>query len=194
MPSAGVAVSFNQRAWRCINRGNIMNRLGILRIMAMAALGLALSAGNAMSQAKKINPKQLRGHWTLVSVDNVRPDGSRRQGFGPNPKGVAVFEPNGRFSISLVNPDLPKFASNNRDAGSADENKAVVQGSIFYFGTYALAPDGTLSLEIEGSSFPNWNHVNQKRMITSLTASEVKWINPAASVGGTAELAWNRTK
>jgi Lipocalin-like domain len=171
-----------------------MDRRSILNIFAMAALGVALLAGNAMSQGKKVNTKQLIGHWMLVSVDNVRPDGSRVQGFGPNPKGVAVFEPNGRFSVSLVNPDLPKFTSNNRDTGNADENKAVVQGSIFYFGTYSIGADGTLALEIEGSSFPNWIHVNQKRMITSLTASEVKWTNPAASVGGTAELAWKRVK
>jgi hypothetical protein len=38
--------------------GEHMNRPGILGIMAMAALGLALFAGNAMSQAKKINPKE----------------------------------------------------------------------------------------------------------------------------------------
>ncbi len=171
-----------------------MGRGSIVSFFAMAALGLALLAGSAAAQGKKINTKQLIGHWTLVSVDNVRPDGSRVQGFGPNPKGVAVFEPNHRFSISLVNSDLPKFTSNNRDTGTVDENKAVVQGSIFYFGTYSVGADGTVALEIEGSSFPNWIHVNQKRIITSLTASEVKWTNPAASVGGTAELAWRRVK
>jgi Lipocalin-like domain len=170
---------------------NIMDRRGILGIFAVAAL---LFTGNAMSQEKKINAKQLAGHWTLVSVDNVRPDGSRVQGFGSNPKGVAVFEPNGRFSVSYVNSDLPKFASNNRDMGNPDENKAVVQGSLFYFGTYSVSSDGTLGLEIEGSSFPNWNHVNQKRMITSLTASEMKWTVPVASTGGTAEIAWKRVK
>jgi hypothetical protein len=171
-----------------------MGRRGILGIFAVAALGIALFTGNAMSQGKKINTRQIAGHWTLVSVDNVRPDGSRVQGFGSNPKGVAVFEPNGRFSVSYVNSDLPKFASNNRDTGNPDENKAVVQGSLFYFGTYVLSPDGSLSLEIEGSSFPNWIHVNRKRMITSLTASELKWTDPAASTGGTAEIAWKRVK
>src|SRR5262249_52921942 len=36
-----------------------------------------------------------------------------------------------------VRSDLPKFASNNRDMGTPEENKAVVQGSITYFGTYS---------------------------------------------------------
>src|SRR5580704_16342519 len=107
-----------------------MGRRSILSILAVAALGLAVLAGGAAAQGKKVKPKQLVGHWSLVSVDNVHADGSRVQAFGPNPKGSAVFEPNHRFSVALVNSDLPKFASNNRDTGSMDENKAVVQGSI----------------------------------------------------------------
>jgi hypothetical protein len=171
-----------------------MNRRRVIGLSAILALCLTASAGDAISQKKKMNAKQIVGHWTLVSVDNVRADGSRTQGFGPNPSGVAIFEPNHRFSVSLVNPGIPKFGSSNRDTGSSDENKAVVQGSLFYFGTYALSPSGTLSFEIEGSSFPNWIHVNQERMISSLTANELKWTNPAASVGGTAETTWKRAK
>src|SRR5436190_22933846 len=106
-----------------------MNRRNVLSVVAVAGFGIVLFAGNAMSQGKKINTKQLVGHWTLVSVDNVRADGTRVQAFGSNPRGVAIFEPNHRFSISLVNPDLPKFTSNSRDTGTAEENKAVVQGS-----------------------------------------------------------------
>jgi hypothetical protein len=44
------------------------------------------------------------------------------------------------------------------------------------------------------STFPNWNGLDQKRLITSLTADELKCTNPAASVGGTAELVWKRVK
>jgi hypothetical protein len=160
----------------------------------LAGFGLALFATSAPAQDKKFDPKKIAGHWTLVSVDNVAADGTRTQGYGANPSGVAIFEPNHRFSVSLVDPALPKFASGNRSTGTADENKAVAVRSLFYFGTYMLSRDGTLSLEIEGSSFPNWIHVNQERKVTALTATQVKWTNPAASVGGTAELAWKRTK
>jgi hypothetical protein len=174
-----------------------MDRRSILQAFAMGAVSLAMLTGGAQAQRKKkeanrLSPRQLAGHWSLVSADIVREDGTRTQPFGPNPTGVAIFEPNRRFSVSLVNPDLPKFASNSQDAGSDEENKAVVRGSIAYFGTYQLAPDGTLSLEIEGSSFPNWNRVAQKRMVTSLTASEVKWTAPAGPNGGIAELVWKR--
>ena len=40
----------------------------------------------------------------------------------------------------------------------------------------------------------NWNGTDQKRLIGSLTADELKYTNPAASVGGTAELTWKRVQ
>ena len=76
----------------------------------------------------------------LVSNTTTSPNART---FGPN-DGVAIFEANGRFSLSLVRSDLPKIASNNRDTGTPDENKAIVQGSIAYFGTYSVSEaDGT---------------------------------------------------
>ena len=175
-----------------------MDRRSILKGFAMAGVGLAMLSGGAEAQRKGkkkeeggVNPKLITGHWSLVSAETVRADGTHAQPFGPNPAGVAVFAPNRRFSISVVNPDMPKFASNNQDAGTDDENRAVARGSITYFGTYRLASDGTLSLEIEGSSFPNWNKVDQMRMVTSLTANELKW-TATGDRGGTAELAWKK--
>jgi hypothetical protein len=39
---------------------------------------------------------------------------------------------------SLNRADLPKFAANNRNVGTPEENKAIVQGSFAYFGTYTV--------------------------------------------------------
>jgi hypothetical protein len=36
-----------------------------------------------------------------------------------------------------------RYVSNNREAGIAEENKAIAQGSLAYFGTY---PSGTSGL------------------------------------------------
>jgi hypothetical protein len=154
------------------------------------ALGLAFSPGSGTAQTAKINKSQLVGTWALVANSNTSP-GSKT--FGPN-DGIASFDGN-RFTIQLVRSDLPKFASNNRDNGTPDENKAIVQGSITYFGTYSVNDaDGVLTLHIERSSFPNWNGTDQKRVISSLSGEEMKYTNPSASVGGTAELAWRRIK
>ena len=65
----------------------------------------------------------------------VDQDGKRLEPFGPNPKGIVVYDSNGRFVLVLQRASLPRFASSNRMAGSAEENKAIVQGSIAYFGS-----------------------------------------------------------
>lgn len=163
-----------------------MNRRSLLAISAVTALTSSLSLN---ASAATLSKEQLIGSWILASntAANGRP-------FGPN-DGYATFSADGRFAITLLRSDLPKFASNNRDTGSADENKAVVQGSNAYFGTYSLnEADGVLTLHIERASFPNWVGTDQQRQIASLTATELKYTNPAASTGGTAELAWRRAK
>ncbi len=59
------------------------------------------------------------------------------------------------FLYSWCAPTSPNSRSNNRDMGTPEENKAVVQGSITYFGTYSVdEADGTLTLHIERCSFP----------------------------------------
>jgi hypothetical protein len=62
-----------------------MNRRNTLRFAAVAVLGLTLLPGTALAQQKPLKD-QLAGTWTIVSNDNVAPDGTKRQLFGPNPR------------------------------------------------------------------------------------------------------------
>ena len=106
-----------------------MNR----RSSVSAATTMLLVFLSALAVAQKTTLKeQLVGTWLIATADNIRPDGSRFQGFGPNPKGVMMFDANGWFSFQLALPGRPKFASDNRLQGSAEENKATVQGSLSY--------------------------------------------------------------
>jgi hypothetical protein len=134
----------------------------------------------------------LVGTWANVSNVNVRQDGSKIELFGTHGTGMAIFESNGHYMIINLNPDVPKFASGSRVQGTPDENKAAVAGSIAHYGTYTVA-DKVLTLNIEGSSYPNWRGEEQKRPISLFTGDELKWTT-AASVGGTAEVGWKRVK
>lgn len=169
-----------------------MSRRSLLGITAMAVLGLAVLPGNALGQQKSLK-EQLLGTWTLVSIDAVRPDGSRSQLFGANPKGVAMFDGRGHYIFSVMRSDRPPFAVNDRMQGSAEENKATSQGTITYFGTYsANEADRTVVVRIDGSSFPNWNGADQKRLF-ALTGDELKLtVPPAPTGGGTIEVVWKR--
>ena len=166
-----------------------MNRLNRLKVATIALVGTALFAGTAPAQTAK----DLIGVWTLVSDENVRADGSRVQVMGANPQGLLIFDADGRYSLQLLRPNRPKFASNNRMEGTAEENKAAVQGANPHWGTYSVnESDRTIDFKIEHAFFPNWEGTEQKRPFT-LTGDQLRY-TATASTGGTAELVWRRAK
>jgi hypothetical protein len=175
-----------------------MNRRSTFGVVAIAAFGLltlpvAGHSQNAQQRPSAVEkpaapaapPKSMKeaivGSWSLVIDDAVKPDGAHAPNFGPNPMGLAMFGVDGHFSVQIMRAGRPKFASNNRTTGTADENKAAVAGSNAFFGTYTLnEADKTLTLRIEASTYPNLEGTQQKRTITSLTAGdELTWNNPA---------------
>jgi Lipocalin-like domain len=165
--------------------------------IAMLALPLVLGfvplTGDAVAQQKMLK-EQIVGTWALVSNTTTLPDGNRADTWGPNPRGQAIFESNGRMSWIITASNLPKLASNNRVTGTPDENKAIVLGSIAYFGTYAVnEADKSYIVQIEGSTFPNWAGTAQKRMI-AISGDEFTFANPAGSGGGSIESKWRRVK
>src|SRR5215467_4003924 len=90
-----------------------MNRRIVLSIFAVTTFGFVFLAGHAVAQKKSLK-EQLVGSWLIVTADNIRPDGSRFQSLGPNPKGIMMFDANGWFSFQIAQPGRPKFASDNR--------------------------------------------------------------------------------
>ncbi len=171
-----------------------MNRLSTATLIIIGLLvGIALPSDNAAGQQRSLRD-QVVGSWTYVSVDIVRPDGSRVPLYGPNPQGLATFDSNGHYMLLTARAGLPKFASNDRMKGTAEDNKAIVQGSIAHFGTYTVnEADKTITFHIQTSTFPNWNGTEQKRPFT-INAEELTWRTPASSGGGTAEVVLRRAK
>jgi hypothetical protein len=178
-----------------MNAFNIRRGRFLSAIFVLASLAL-LPVTESWSQQKASDAKtQIVGVWKLVSDVNTGKDGVAKSGvaFGPNPNGQIVFTSSGRYSSINTRPDLPKFASGNRMQGTADENKAVVQGSIASFGAYSVSPDGkVLTMKIEGSSWPSWVGTEQKRDF-SVAGDEMKY-TVVASIGGTSVLTYKRVK
>ena len=81
--------------------------------------------------------------------------------------------------------------------GTPEENKAVSQKVVAYFGAYTVdEPNHVITLHIEQSSFPNWNGTDQQRKFT-FTADELRYTAAssvtAESCGDSAEsLVWKR--
>jgi len=156
-------------------------------ILALLFLGVALPASDAVGQTAK----DLVGTWTWVSLHITR-DGTQSQPMGPTPKGFIVFDSNGRFAYLLSRPGRAKFVANNREQGTPEENKATVEGSLGYSGTYSVSGK-TLIFKIEASTYPNAEGTEQKRSFT-LTGDELKYTNPAPTISGTAEVVLKRVK
>jgi len=165
----------------------------IISVSAIAALGLfALTAGHSQegqpkqkgqgqpkAQAQPAAPPKpwkeaIVGSWALLISDVVNKDGTQTPQFGPNPMGQLMFDAGGHFSMQIMRASRPKFAAKNRLQGTADENKAAIGGTITQFGSYTLdEPSKTLTLRVEGSSYPNDDGLVAKRTVTALNPDDV---------------------
>jgi hypothetical protein len=159
-------------------------KFSIRCLSAITTLALALVPSSGIAQQKSLKD-QLVGTWNITSVNVERNDGTKVQPFGPNPKGLLTLTSDGHFTLVNTRPGRSKFASNNRMEGTPEENKQTVQGALAYFGTYTVNEgEKMFTLRIEASSFPNDEGAEQKRLITSLTANEMKFTNPTGTLGG----------
>jgi hypothetical protein len=176
----------------------------LLSISAIAALGLfAFTAGHSQegepkqkgqgqpkAQAQPAAPPKpwkeaIVGGWSLLISDVVNKDGTQTPQFGPNPLGLLMFDASGHFSMQIMRASRPKFAANNRLQGTADENKAAIAGTITQFGSYTLdEPGKTLTMRVEGSSYPNDDGLVAKRTVTALNQDDVLVYNTMPPAGG----------
>ena len=170
-----------------------MNRRATLAMTTALCLALGLSASDALAQQKSLK-EQLVGTWTLVSSDQVRPDGTKLRQFGSDPKGINVFDANGRFFVMIASADNLQIASKDPSKTKFEEDGLIVK-SIAYYGTYTVNEDvKVISLHLDASTFPNQVGTDQKRIITSLTADELKYSSPAAISGVQVHQVWKRAQ
>ena len=137
---------------------------------------------------------QLIGTWIYVSSTAKRDDGSSVP--RPAAQGAVTYTADGRFHFLTTRTDLPKYASSDPARPSPDEAMATASGSIAYAGTYSVDENTkTIHVNIETSTFPNLvGAPNQRRIITSITAHEMKFTNPRTPAGVTLEIVWKRAR
>jgi len=155
----------------------------------LAAAWAVLAASSAKAQTT--NP--LVGSWTVVSATTERGE-TKTETYGPHPKGSLMVDADGRYSIALMRAGLPKIASNNRTTGTAEENKAIVSGSIALFGTLTVnAQEKLILCKVATSTFPNWDEVELRCPFT-ITGDELRFTIPEATGGGRGIMVWKRVK
>jgi hypothetical protein len=170
-----------------------MNWRSIVNALAVTTFALPLLSGSAWSQDKSAK-EQLIGAWTLISNENTLPDGTKRQLFGPNPKGILILDASGRYVQMQVRSDRPKFKVNNRLEGTPEENRAVVQATVAIFGNWSVDETSkTLVMTLETSLFPNQEGEESRRPF-SVSGDELRWSAPSPGAGGRSESVYRRIK
>src|SRR6202049_5149977 len=171
-----------------------MNRRATLAMTTALCLAVGLSASDACAQQKSLK-EQLVGTWTLVSSDQVMPDGSRLKQFGANPKGINVFDANGRFFLMIASADNSQIASKDLSKANSEDVGGLIPESIAYYGTYTVnEAEKVAILHLEASTFPNLVGTDQRRIITSLTGDELRYSIPAPTLGVQVHQVWKRAE
>ncbi|MGH6708753.1 MAG: lipocalin-like domain-containing protein [Bradyrhizobium sp.] len=142
----------------------------------------------------KLLKDQVVGTWIYVSSTAKREDGSNVQ--QPSFQGAVTYTADGHFHFIRTRTDAPKYASGDLARPSPDEAMAIASGSLAYTGTYTVDEDTkTIHANIETSTFPNLvGAANQRRIVSSITADEMRFTNPRTSAGITLDIVWKRAK
>jgi len=151
--------------------------------------------GVMLSGASDVWAQQLAGNWTIVSINDERPDGTKVPLYGANPVGLLVFDARGRYSLQICSSGRPKFAANNRNKGTPEEYQAAVKGCNPHWGRYSIdQKDKAIVFKIDHALYTNWEGTEQKRKFT-LTGDELKYSvpNPATEAANPV-VTWKRVK
>ena len=160
-----------------------------MRFVALAFVAAwCLRPGLALAEE---TTKQLAGSWKLNSWVIQIVGGEATEPFGPNPKGRAVFTPDGHVTFIIV-------AANRKPATSNDESAALLKSLLAYTGTFTIEGD-KLTTRVDIS----WNELltgqDQVRFfniegdkLSIRTAEQVSAVYPGKKVIGT--LTWERER
>jgi hypothetical protein len=134
---------------------------------------------------------QLIGTWMLASWEQKKSDGTKNRRYGDNPVGIAFFDAGGRYIITVMRSDRANYASGVLWQGTEEENKATADGTITYFGTYSVdEADSSIAIHIDGSSFPNWNDADQRRIVAIAGDQLTLTVRPPS--GEVVDVVWQR--
>jgi hypothetical protein len=137
---------------------------------------------------------QVAGVWRLRSAERTAA-GSTSDWSGAHPDGLLIFTDDLHFTEAVTRADLPLVTSGDRLSATPEENRALAQGTLGSYGTYATGDDGSLAGQhILGSTFPDWNNTTRHSGDMDVTVHDGllrQTLHPSSD--DTAELTWEYT-
>jgi hypothetical protein len=154
-----------------------MERREFIALLGGAAALLPSQTSGASARPTQALDNKLVGSWSFVSSVSTRGDGTLIDRWGPNTKGILMFDPKGNFSQIIIGSESRMFGAKTYSA----------------FGSYTLdAGGGNIAMMFTGCSIAKSIGSLQERKIVLLTADDLKYINPLTASGTVAEVLWKR--
>jgi len=153
-------------------------------VLAAVAAGLSFAV-LAVDGASAQTMKSVAGAYTIAKTE----------AYGEKPRGQLILTAEGRYALVLRRGDLKPIAAGARVKGTPEENKMVVDGSIAHYGTYTIDDGGkSITFNIAGSTFPNWDGKPQKRPL-KVSGDTLTYAVAAPSAGNKpGEVSWRRIR
>jgi len=122
-----------------------MNRRSLISLSVIAALGLALLPGIAVSQQKPLKDA-IVGSWTITSVVDQYENGKKKNPWGAGLKSNFAYDGAGRFSQMIIGEPQPAMKT-------ADTRKPDAL-MVAYYGSYTVnEATKTIAMKIDGHSY-----------------------------------------
>lgn len=140
--------------------------------------------------------EQFWGTWSLISVENIKADGSKISPYGEHPAGMLIFTKTGKYAIQILKAARSKVLANDKDKATTEENAALVQGSNSHFGTYAIDTNKQIIVfNVQHAFYPNWEGIAQVRTY-SLKDSLLTYTVTTPTSGGVAvaKVVWKKER
>lgn len=154
-----------------------MERREFIALLGGAAALLPSQTSGASARPGQSPDHKIAGSWSFVSSVNTRGDGTLVDRWGPNTKGILMFDGKGNFSQIIIGSESRMFGAKTYSA----------------FGSYTYdAEGGNITMTFTGCSIARSIGSIQERKVVLLTDDELKYINPMTASGTIAEVVWKR--
>ena len=135
----------------------------------------------------------LVGTWRLVSWENRSPAGEVTHPLGEDASGYITYTDDGYVFVAIARPGRRPFAAGDLLKGSTAEKAHAAETYVSYCGRYDVH-DATVVHHVLLSLFPNWEGVDQERLVEIEEETLTLSTRPLV-LGGreqTAHLRWER--
>ena len=109
-----------------------------MKCCAFFMIGVVLCAASGFGQTESEIRDRIVGTWKLLSMEEIMKDGTTRPFpyFGPQARGLLMYQRDGYMCANIVNPDLPKWADPAH--ATTEEKLAAADATFAYCGRYEI--------------------------------------------------------